>query len=99
MATEANVYILKCSDGSYYTGIAKKPVEARVWEHNHKVSEGYTSARLPVELVFAEGFERIVDAIARERQIKRWSRKKKEALIKRDYDALPDLASRPPRRG
>ena len=99
MPIAATVYILRCADGSYYTGITRKPVEARVWEHNNKVVDGYTSTRTPVELVFAEGFERILDAIARERQIKGWSRKKKEALIHYAYEDLPDLASRPKRDG
>jgi putative endonuclease len=97
MQIEATVYILRCVDGSYYTGITRKPVEARLWEHNNAVVDGYTSKRLPVELVFAEGFERIVDAIARERQIKGWSRRKKEALIRQAYEDLPNLASRPAR--
>ncbi|HVW91357.1 MAG TPA: GIY-YIG nuclease family protein [Devosia sp.] len=97
MTVEATVYILRCADGSYYTGITRKPVEARLWEHNNAVLDSYTAKRLPVELVFAEPFERIVDAIACERQIKGWSRAKKEALIRRAYEELPELASRPPR--
>jgi putative endonuclease len=88
----ATVYILRCADGSYYTGITQKPVESRVWEHNAGVAKSYTSTRRPVELVFAEPFERIVDAIAAEQQIKRWSRAKKEALIARDYGRLRELA-------
>jgi putative endonuclease len=84
--------MLRCSDGSYYTGITRKPVEARVWEHNNAVVDGYTSMRLPVELVLVEGFERILDAIARERQIKGWSRVKKEALIRQAYRDLPELS-------
>jgi putative endonuclease len=91
---EATVYMLRCADGSYYTGLTKRPVEVRVWEHNNKVVPGYTSTRTPVELVFTETFERLLDAIDRERQIKGWSRRKKEALIRYDYEALPALASR-----
>ncbi|MOA69367.1 GIY-YIG nuclease superfamily protein [compost metagenome] len=56
--------------------------------------EGYAHSRRPVELVFIETYERIVDAIDRERQIKGWSRRKKEALIQYNYEALPNLASR-----
>ena len=97
MATAATVYILRCSDGSYYVGVTKKPIEARVWEHNSKIVEGYTSTRTPVAVVLAEPYERIVDAIARERQLKGWSRRKKEALIRGELTDLPDLASRPPR--
>ena len=89
MEPAATVYILKCADGFYYTGITKKPVEARLWEHNQWLVGGCTSTRTPVQLVLSEPFDRIVDAIARERQIKGWSRKKKEALIAHDYERLP----------
>lgn len=91
---QVSVYILKCADGTYYTGLTKKPVEARVWEHNSGVVRGYTSSRLPVELMFFELFERIDEAIPRERQIKGWSVPKKEALIAGEYGALPGLARR-----
>ena len=50
--------------------------------------------RRPVRLVYSEHFELILDAIAAERRIKGWSRAKKQALIRRDYDALPTLAKR-----
>jgi putative endonuclease len=53
---------------------------------------GYTARRRPVKLVFHEKFDRITDAIAAERQLKNWSRAKKEALIRGDYDALRALA-------
>lgn len=91
---EATVYIVECSDGSYYTGLTKQEVEARVWEHNNAVYKGYTSTRLPVKLVFYEIYDRITDAIARERQIKGWNRKKKQALIAYSYEELPDLSKR-----
>ena len=93
---EVTVYILRCSDGSYYTGLTKQEIEARVWEHNAGTYDGYTAKRRPVELVFTETYDRIIDAIARERQIKGWSRRKKEALIDMDYEALPDLSRRGP---
>ena len=89
---EICVYILRCSDQSYYTGITKKPIETRVGEHSAGVVDGYTARRLPVELVFVERFTSMLEAIARERQIKRWSRVKKEALIRYDYEALPALS-------
>ena len=95
---KVTVYMLRCADGSYYIGLTRRPVEMRIWEHNNKVVPGYTSTRTPVELVFHEVIDRIVDATARERQLKGWSRRKKEALIRMDYEALPDLASRPARR-
>lgn len=91
---EVTLYILRCSDGSYYTGLTKQEVEARVWEHNEGIFDGYTLKRRPVELVFTENYDRITDAIERERQIKGWSRAKKEALIASAYERLPELASR-----
>jgi putative endonuclease len=94
---EATVYIVCCADGSYYTGLTKQDVDVRVWEHNNEPIAGYTARRRPVTLVFAEVYERLTDAIARERQIKGWSRAKKEALIGGDYEALPALSSRPSR--
>lgn len=93
---EVTVYILRCRDGSYYTGLTKQNIEARVWEHNAGVYDGYTAKRLPVDLVFTETYDRIIDAIARERQIKGWSRRKKEALIALNYEALPGLSKRGP---
>jgi putative endonuclease len=92
LAVEVTVYIVRCSDGSYYTGLTKQEVEARVWEHNEGIYDGYTRKRRPVVLMFTETYDRIVDAIERERQIKGWSRTKKEALIAMDYEGLPKLA-------
>jgi putative endonuclease len=93
---EATVYILRCSDGLYYTGLTKQDVYARLWEHNAGIYDGWTARRRPVELVFMEVYDRMIDAIARERQIKGWSRRKKEALIAYDYEALPRLSRRGP---
>jgi putative endonuclease len=87
------VYIAKCADGSYYVGSTKLEPEARVWEHNEGLHPGaYTFSRRPVVLVFSERYERLIDGFARERQIKGWSRAKKEALIARDWDELQRLA-------
>jgi len=88
----AFVYIVRCADGSYYTGRSMVSAEKRVTEHNFGVFDGYTKSRRPVTLVFSEHFERITDAIAFELQVKGWSRAKKEALIRRDWDALRTLA-------
>lgn len=88
------VYILRCADGSYYVGLARLDLDARIWEHNAGVHPGYTSKRRPVTSVWAEEFPRFDEAIAFERQLKGWSRAKKEALIRGDYDALPGLARR-----
>jgi putative endonuclease len=90
----AHVYILKCADGSYYVGSARLGLDRRISEHNSGTLGGYTSKRLPVTLIWAERFLNITDAIAVERQIKGWSRAKKEALIKGDYEAIQSLAKR-----
>jgi len=90
------VYILRCADGSYYTGLtrAAEP-EKRLSEHTLKFSPGsYTATRLPVVLAYAEYFDMVVDAIAAERRIKGWSRAKKEALIAGDWDDVRRLAKR-----
>jgi putative endonuclease len=94
MSDGAHVYILRCADGTYYCGTARQGLELRVAEHNAGTFGGYTSTRRPVVLVYSEWFQRIVDAIAAERQIKGWSRAKKEALIRGDFGALPELSKR-----
>jgi putative endonuclease len=88
----AIVYIVRCADRSYYTGRSAISVEKRVSEHNLGVFGGYTKSRRPVTLVFSEHFMQITDAIAFERQVKGWSRAKKEALIRRDWDELQRLS-------
>ncbi len=88
------VYMLRCADGSFYTGLTRRPVEERVGEHNSGVIDGYTSARRPVELVWCETFHWATDAIAAERRIKKWSRRKKIALIEGDWDALKKAAKK-----
>ncbi len=87
------VYILRCADNSFYTGLTRKDLETRVSEHQQGINDtAYTKIRRPIRLVFSEVYDRIEEAIRRERQIKGWSRRKKEALIRGDYEALPDLA-------
>ena len=88
----AFVYIVRCADGSYYAGRSVISVEKRVSEHNLGVFGGYTKSRRPVTLMFSEHFVQIADAIAFERQVKGWSRAKKEALIRRDWDELKRLS-------
>jgi putative endonuclease len=86
------VYILKCSDSSYYTG-STIDLEKRFIEHQSaKDKNSYTACRLPVELVFSQEFENVVDAFYAEHQIKKWARAKKEALIVGDFDLLHELA-------
>lgn len=89
---KAWVYILKCSDGSYYTGKTQN-LERRIAEHQRGTFKGYTYKRRPVEVVFVQGFNTYIEAIRAERQIKGWSRAKKEALINGDFDLLHDLAA------
>jgi putative endonuclease len=92
----AFVYILCCSDGSYYVGSTRgEDVARRLSDHQQGLYDGYTAARLPVTLVWSGEFDLITDAIAFERQLKGWSRAKKEAVIRGQWDRLPDLASRP----
>jgi putative endonuclease len=86
------VYMLRCADGSYYVGLTRAGVEKRLAEHQSGVFEGYTSKRRPVELVWAEQFIWLTDAIACERRLKGWRREKKEALIRGDYEALKALS-------
>lgn len=74
------VYILECSDGSYYTGHTDD-LEKRIAEHQAGAYEGYTSQRLPVRLVFTEIFQTRDEAFLAERKIKGWSRAKKKKLI------------------
>jgi putative endonuclease len=85
------MYILKCSDGSYYTG-STKDIVRRLWEHNNSLGANYTKKRLPVKLVYFEEYSRIDEAFHREKQIQGWSRQKKEALINGENTLLPDLA-------
>lgn len=85
------VYILKCSDGSYYTGLTNS-LETRMKEHNAGRGTQYTFARLPVELVYTERFRARWQAEHRELQLKTWSRQKKEALINGDLDRLRTLS-------
>jgi putative endonuclease len=88
------LYILKCSDGSFYTGTTRADLDKRIGEHQAGAFDGYTATRTPVVLVFSEFFERITDAIAAERHIKRWSRAKKKAFIAGDHAALQHAARR-----
>ncbi|WBX71297.1 GIY-YIG nuclease family protein [Tenacibaculum retecalamus] len=88
------VYILKCADKSYYTGFTSN-LKQRLVEHkegNHK--ESYTYKRRPLELVFYCEFTNVEMAIEKEKQLKKWSRNKKEALINGEFEKLPNLAKK-----
>jgi len=87
-------YILRCSDGSYYTGHTDD-LERRLAQHQTGEVKGYTHDRRPVNLVWSESFATREEALAAELRIKPWSRAKKEALIRRDWNALK-LAAQPP---
>jgi putative endonuclease len=76
------VYIVRCADGTLYTGYARDP-KARVTAHNTGRGARYTSGRRPVRLVYAESCESIGDALRREYALKQWSRTRKERLISR----------------
>ena len=85
------VYMLECADKSYYTGHTDN-LEKRLYEHEQNFFRCYTSRRLPVTLVYSCEFETREDALARERQIKGWSRIKKQALIAGDWSSLVDYS-------
>ena len=90
------VYIVRCADGSLYTGYARDP-KARVATHNRGRGARYTSGRRPVTLVYTETFDTVGDALRREHELKRWSRAKKRALIarsRRTYRASAQRSAR-----
>jgi putative endonuclease len=86
------VYILKCADGSYYTGHTDN-LEARLDMHvTGRIAGCYTHKRRPLILEFSREFETRVEALSAERQIKGWSRRKKEAMIDGDWAEVSRLA-------
>ncbi len=80
------VYILECSDYSYYVGHTDN-IDLRIAQHENKESD-YTSLRLPIKVVFVQTCASRYEAIAAEIKIKGWSRKKKEALVSKNWDML-----------
>jgi len=88
-------YILQCADGSYYVGHTDD-LELRIAKHQDGTFGGYTSKRRPVTLICAEEFDSRESAFVRERQIKGWSRAKKEALAQSDWQSLVRLAKKRP---
>ena len=87
------VYILRCSDGSFYVGMARD-LYVRVKAHNDGRGATYTFKRRPVRLVYSEAFISEAEAIQRERQLKAWSRAKKKALVAGDLHSLKRLSKR-----
>jgi len=89
--SEPWVYILLCSDGTYYTG-STVDLDNRIEEHHAGVFDGYTAARRPVKLIWSDDFPDRDQAFDAERQIKGWSKEKKEALMNGDFALLHWLA-------
>ncbi len=85
------MYILACSDGSYYTG-STKDLDKRLEQHQNGAGANHTKKRLPVKLLYYEQYDRIDTAFYREKQVQGWSRAKKEALMRGELDTLPGLS-------
>ncbi|WP_232371292.1 GIY-YIG nuclease family protein [Pseudomarimonas arenosa] len=85
------MYILRCADGSFYTGSTWN-LEQRLWRHEHEGGARFVAKRRPFELVYVEETDSIEEAFLREKQIQGWSRRKKLALIDGQHDQLPTLA-------
>lgn len=81
------MYILKCFDGFYYVGHTDD-IEKRIAMHNEGKASNFTQRRRPVEVVFLQDFATRAEAIDMEQRVKGWSRKKKEALIEKNWDEL-----------
>ncbi|PPI20267.1 hypothetical protein C5D34_00425 [Rathayibacter sp. AY1B1] len=88
-----SVYILECSDGSYYVG-STRTLARRVDAHMMGLGAAYTRSRLPVRLLWHEEFENIAEAFWWEKRIQNWSRAKREALMRGDYTALRRAAKK-----
>jgi len=88
------VYLLRCADGSYYVG-QTDDLTKRMAEHDAGEGAAWTAGRLPVELAWSEDFGTRDEGREAERQIKGWSRAKKEALVRGDWDAIALLAKKP----
>jgi len=85
------MFLLECRDKTFYAGSTWN-LDARLYQHQKGMLEGYTSRRLPVELVYSAYFDRIEDAYRFEKQVQGWSRAKRIALIEGRFDDLPGLS-------
>ena len=86
------VYILECSDGLFYTGVTND-ISRRLKEHNKGLNQTcFTFKRRPLKLVFQQVFNEVEQAIYFEKKIKKWSAKKKRALVNRDFNLLKTLS-------
>jgi predicted GIY-YIG superfamily endonuclease len=91
MQNNFHLYILKCADGAYYIGHTDN-IEQRLSEHHlGSISNCYTKTRRPLELVFLQDFPTRDAAFHAERQIKGWSRKKKEAFMQDNWEKIKEL--------
>ena len=88
-----HVYILRCADGSFYVGSTQN-LDARLKAHTVGFAATFTSKHRPFRLVYSEAFSSQLEALTRERQLKRWSRAKKVALIAGDLEKLKYLSKR-----
>jgi len=86
------LYILKCGDGSYYIGHTDD-IDKRLNEHLQGAGSAYTRRRQPVEVIYAEAFMNRCDAFEAERRLKGWSRKKKEAFMRGDWETIKKLSN------
>lgn len=91
---QSYVYILKCADDSYYTGVTSNLTQHIFQHETAYYPDCYTANKRPVKLVYYCEFTDINFAIDIEKKIKKWSRAKKEALINEEFDKLPNLAKK-----
>jgi predicted GIY-YIG superfamily endonuclease len=87
------IYILKCNDDSYYVGHTDD-IDKRIAEHESNAYDCYTSKRLPIKVMYMQTFATRGEALEMERLVKKWSRKKKEALIENNWSKLISLAKK-----
>jgi len=88
----AYTYILECANGQYYVG-STTDLERRLQEHQAGLGANFTRKHLPVKLVYYEEYQSVEQAFYRERQLHGWSRAKKEALIRGEFEKLPELST------
>ena len=87
------MYILECSDRSLYVG-STWDIDRRLAQHNDGEGAEYTRNRLPVRLLYAEEYARVEDAFLREKQVQRWGRAKRLALVKGELGTLRQLSGK-----
>ncbi|MET0827913.1 MAG: GIY-YIG nuclease family protein [Microbacterium sp.] len=90
------MYILECSDRSLYVG-STWDLDRRLAQHQEGEGAEYTRNRLPVRLLYSEHYDRIENAFLREKQVQRWGRAKRLALVKGQLEKLKPLSRKPSR--